>query len=313
MRVLVTGASGLVGRALCVALQAVGHQVMSGGRHAQGPGAVVTGELGPDCAWFDGIECPDVIVHLAARVHQMNEAPTEAEALHRNANTEGTLALAQRAVARGVRRFIFLSSVKVNGEGRPSPYRADDLPAPVDAYGRSKAAAEAGLLALAAGSAMELVIIRPPLVYGPGVGGNFLTMMRWLRRGVPLPLASLTGNRRSLVGVDNLVSLIVLCLTHPAAAGRVWMAGDGEDVSTADLLRRIAAALDVPARLWPVPVRLLRLCAAMAGKQAMVERLCNTLTVDIGPTCAQLGWRPQQTLDQGLLRCAQAFGKSADI
>ncbi len=313
MRVLVTGASGLVGRALCAALQSAGHQVMRGGRHAQGPGAVVTGELGPDCAWFDGIACPDVIVHLAARVHQMNEDPSQAETRHRIANTEGTMALAQRAAARGVRRFVFLSSVKVNGEGRTSPYRADDPPAPVDAYGRSKAAAEAGLLALAAGSAMEIVIIRPPLVYGPGVGGNFLALMRWLRCGVPLPLATLTGNRRSLVGVDNLVSLIVLCLTHPAAAGRVWMASDGEDVSTAGLLRRLAVALGVPARLWPLPVGVLRMGAALAGKSAMVQRLCSTLTVDIGPTCEQLEWHPPLTLDQGLLRCAQAAGKSADI
>lgn len=308
MRVLVTGASGFVGRALCAELSRAGHEVMRGSRRGDaGAGSVGTGELGPDCSWFDRIACPDVIVHLAARVHQMDEDPSQAEELHRIANAEGTLALARCAAARGVRRFVFLSSIKVNGEGRALPYRADDLPAPVDAYGRSKAAAEAGLFELAGHSAMQVVVIRPPLVHGPGVGGNLRSLLRWLQRGVPLPLAAATQNRRSLVGIDNLVSLITLCLTHDAAPGRVWMVSDDEDVSTAVLLRRLASALGTTARLWPVPVALLRGCAALAGRRATMQRLCGDLTVDIEATRSLLGWRPPLTLDEGLLRCAQAF------
>ncbi|MFZ5507801.1 MAG: UDP-glucose 4-epimerase family protein [Pseudomonadota bacterium] len=303
MRILVTGASGLVGRALCAALSSAGHVVLRGGRCAHGPGAVVTGELGPDCAWFDGIDCPEVVVHLAARVHQMKERPEEAVALHRQANTQGTLALASRARERGVRRFIFVSTVKVNGEGRPQPYRSDDVPDPHDAYARSKADAEAGLLHMAAEGGMEIVIIRPPLVYGPGVGGNFGSLLKWMSRDCPLPLASVTDNRRSFVAVDNLVSLIALCIDHPAAAGAIWMVSDDEDVSTAELLRRMATALGRPSRLWPLPPALLTLISTLCGRRAAVQRLCGDLTVDVSATRRQLGWSPVISLDEGLRRC----------
>lgn len=304
MRILVTGASGFVGRALCPALTQAGHEVIRAMRRDDGQtGALVCGDLGPDCAWLDRAGPVEVVIHLAARVHQMYERPVEAERLHQAANADATLTLAARARARGARRFIYISSVKVNGEGRPTPYRADDVPAPVDAYGRSKAAAEAGLFRLAANSKLELVVIRPPMVHGPGVGGNFAALISALQRGLPLPLASITGNRRSLIGIDNLVSLILLCASHPAAPGRVWMCSDGDDVSTAELLRRLTAAFHLEPNLWPCPPALLRLLGALTGQGAAIRRLCGDLTVDIKPTRTLLGWTPPFSLDEGLRRC----------
>jgi nucleoside-diphosphate-sugar epimerase len=306
MRVLVTGASGFVGRALCPALGAAGHRVLRAVRRDDGqPDTVVSGDLGTSCEWLDRVECPDVIVHLAARVHQMNERRDDAERLHQLANTQGTLALARRARERGVRRFVFVSSVKVNGEGRPQPYRADDIPRPADAYARSKADAEAGLMQIAAQGGMEVVIIRPPLVYGPGVGGNFGSLLKWVRRGYPLPLASVTDNRRSLVAIDNLVSLIVLCIDHPSAAGAIWMVSDDQDVSTAELLQRMAAVFGRPARLWPLPPAMLELIAVICGKRAAVARLCGNLSVDVSATRRTLGWSPVVSLDEGLRRCGR--------
>lgn len=307
MRVLVTGASGFVGRALCPALRTDGHSVLRAVRRDDGqPDTVVSGDLGPSCEWLDRVECPDVIVHLAARVHQMNERQDDAERLHQEANTQGTLALARRARERGVRRFVFVSSVKVNGEGRSQPYRADDIPRPADAYARSKADAEAGLMQIAAqGGGMEVVIIRPPLVYGPGVGGNFGSLLKWVRRGYPLPLASVTGNRRSFVAIDNLVSLIVLCIDHPSAVGAIWMVSDDQDVSTAVLLRRMAAALGRPVRLLPLAPSLLGLVATICGKQAAMVRLCGDLSVDVSATRRTLGWSPVVSLDEGLRRCGR--------
>lgn len=306
MRVLVTGASGFVGRALCPALRAAGHSVLGAVRRGDGqPDTVVSGDLGPSCEWFDHVDCPDVIVHLAARVHQMNEGREDAERLHQQANTQATLALARRARERGVRRFVFMSSVKVNGEGGPRPYRADDVPQPADAYARSKADAEAGLMQIAAQGGMEVVIIRPPLIYGPDVGGNFGSLLKWVRRGYPLPLASVTGNRRSFVAIDNLVSLVVLCIDHPSAAGAIWMVSDDQDVSTAGLLQRMAAALGRPARLWPLAPALLKLIAVICGKQAAMSRLCGDLSVDVSATRRVLGWSPVVSLDEGLRRCGR--------
>jgi nucleoside-diphosphate-sugar epimerase len=307
LRVLVTGASGFVGRALCPALEAAGFDVVRAMRRQDGgANTVSTGALGSSWDWFDRIECPDVIVHLAARVHQMREAPEEAEQLHRAVNTEATLDLARRAAARGVKRLVFLSSVKVNGEGRLTPYGPDDPPAPSDAYGRSKAAAEAGLFELAREGGMEVVVLRPPLIHGPGVQGNMRTLLRVLRWGIPLPLGSVTTNRRSLVGVDNLVSCVQCCLTHPDAAGAVWFVSDGEDVSTAGLLRRMGLALKKPARLWPLPVAWLHWIGATTGRKAAMDRLCGSLTVDILATRERLGWTPPVSLEEGLRRCVRS-------
>jgi UDP-glucose 4-epimerase len=223
----------------------------------------------------------------------------------RRVNVQGTLNLARQAAAAGVRRFVFISSIKVNGEATQlgRSFTADDAPAPLDAYGVSKMEAEQGLRELAAQTGMEVIIIRPPLVYGPGVKANFAAMMRWLQRGVPLPLGAI-HNQRSLVALDNLVDLIVTCHTHPAAANQTFLVSDGEDVSTSELLRRMGQALDRPARLLPVPQSWLKLAAAMVGKSDVAQRLCGSLQVDISKTRQLLSWTPPLSLDQGLKRAA---------
>jgi nucleoside-diphosphate-sugar epimerase len=222
-------------------------------------------------------------------------------------NVETTLQLASQAAACGVKRFIFISSIKVNGEqtepGRP--FRPDDTPAPQDPYGISKMEAEAGLREVAQETGMEVVIIRPPLVYGPGVKANFASMVKWLQRGVPLPLGAI-HNCRSLVALDNLVDLIITCIHHPAAANQTFLVSDGEDVSTTELLRRMGAALGRPARLLPVPQQMLEWGAALAGKRDMAQRLFSSLQVDMDKTRQLLGWAPPVSLEQGLLQVAQS-------
>ena len=246
------------------------------------------------------------MVHLAARVHVMNHTVASSLAEFRKSNVEATLALATQAAKAGVKRFIFISSIKVNGEHtQPGhPFRADDQPAPQDPYGISKMEAEVGLRAIAQQTGMEVVIIRPPLVYGPGVKANFASMVKWLQRGVPLPLGAI-HNRRSLVALDNLVDLIITCIQHPAAANQTLMVSDGEDVSTTELLQRMAKALGKPARLVPVPQRLLEWGAAFVGKQDMARRLFSSLQVDLEPTRQLLGWKPPVSLEQGLLQVAK--------
>ena len=250
-----------------------------------------------------------IVIHLAARVHVMNDTATNSLEAYRRVNVQGTLNLARQAAAIGVRRFLFLSSIKVNGEAtQPShPFAADEAPAPLDDYGISKMEAEQGLREIAVETGMEVVIIRPPLVYGPGVKANFASMMRWLRRGVPLPLGAIQ-NQRSLVALDNLVDLVVTCLTHPAAANQTFLVSDGEDVSTTELLRRMGKAMQCPAHLIPVPARLLKGAAALLGKQDVAQRLCNSLQVDIQKTRQLLGWNPPLTLDQGLKKAADGMG-----
>lgn len=231
--------------------------------------------------------------------------------MYRAINVDGTMNLARQAAAAGVRRFVFLSSVKVNGERTEVGKRfgEDDALSPEDAYGMSKAVAEAGLRLLAAESGMEVVIIRPPLVYGPGVKANFLSMMRWLSRGVPLPLGAVTENRRSLVALDNLLDFIVTCIDHPAAANETFFVSDGEDLSTADLLRRLAFAMRVPARLLPIPVWMLKATAAALGRRAIVRRLCDNLQVDITKAEATLGWHPSVSVDEALRRTAAGYSR----
>lgn len=314
-RVLVTGASGFVGRRLTATLVASGRDVRAALRtsvfspaFAVGSEAVMVGDLEATTDWRTALDGVDGVVHLAARVHVMQDTASDPLAEFRRVNVAGTLNLARQAALAGVRRLVFVSSVKVNGEGTMPgrPYTADDVPAPLDAYGVSKHEAEVGLREIAKATGLEITIIRPVLVYGPGVGANFLAMMRWLYRGVPLPLGAI-HNRRSLIAVDNLADLILTCLDHPGAANQVFLASDGEDVSTTELLRRTAQALGKPECLLPVPVPLLNLAARLLGKQDFAQRLCGSLQVDIGKTRAMLEWTPPLSLQAGLVLAAQDF------
>lgn len=308
MKVAVVGAGGFVGRALAARLHSDGHDVLPLVRTPRGlPGERLTGEIDGGTDWSGLLGGAEAVVQLAARVHVMDESAADPLAAYRRVNVDGTVNLARQAAAQGVRRFVFLSSIKVNGErtapGRP--FRPDDPPAPEDGYGISKLEAEQGLRALSAETNMAVTIIRPPLVHGPGAGGNFAAMVRWLKRGRPLPLGSASANQRSLVGIDNLVDFIALCLLHPEAANRTLLVSDGEDVSTRKLLERLGAALGKKARLLPAPKALLRGTARLLGKGAAADRLFGSLQVDISESRRLLGWTPPVSLDEGLRRAVQ--------
>lgn len=307
MKVLVTGASGFVGSALVPVLAARGHAVRAAARRPLDiADSVVVGDLGPDTDWRAALAGCDAVVHLAARVHVMRDAAGDPLAAYRRANTAGTMALAEQARSAGVRRFVFASTAKVLGESSPRgrPFTDDDPPAPVDPYAVSKAEAEQRLAALAAEGGMRVATVRPPLVYGPGVGANFLRLMTAIARGRPLPLGSI-ANRRSLVYAGNLAAAIAALLEHADASGP-YLVSDGEDLSTPDLVRRVAAALGTPPRLVPVPPALFAAAGAVLGKRAEVERLTGDFA--LAPTrLAALGWRPPFTVAQGLAETARWF------
>lgn len=313
-RVLVTGASGFVGFSLLQRLLVDERgELVAVIRcdNAQTPAGVMRAKvesLGPDCQWQSALAGGRVVIHTAARVHVMNDTVSDPLAEFRRVNVEGTLNLARQAAELGVCRFIFISSIKVNGEGADlgQSFRADDEPAPTDPYGISKMEAEQGLRILAAETGMEVVIIRPTLVYGPRVKANFLSMMRWLHKGIPLPLGAI-HNQRSLVALDNLVDLIVTCIDHPAAANQTFLVSDGEDLSTSDLLRRMGRALGRPARLLPVPAWMLEMGAMLVGKRAVSQRLCGSLQVDISKTRDLLNWTPPVSVDEALRKTAKHF------
>jgi nucleoside-diphosphate-sugar epimerase len=296
--VYVTGVSGFVGSTLVRTLERRGHVIYP-----------ISFRESLSSQRFAMVEPCETLIHTAARVHVMKDVAVDPLSDFRIANSTGTVELARKAALAGVKRFIFISSIKVNGEATQlgHPFAADDVPAPPDAYGVSKMEAENGLCDIAGETGMEVVIIRPTLVYGPGVKANFAAMMRWLQRGVPLPLGAIR-NQRSLVALDNLVDLIVTCLTHPAAANQTFLVSDGEDVSTTELLRRMGQALGCPARLIPVPASWLKLAATMVGKQDVAQRLCGSLQVDIEKTRRLLGWAPPLSLSEGLRRAAGSAG-----
>lgn len=310
MKILVTGANGFVGQATCAALRQAGHSVLPAVRVPYGlADEVVVGNIHAQTDWRAALAGVDAVVHLAARVHLMDDKAADPLAQYRAVNVAGTLQLAQQAHTAGVKRFVYISSIKVNGEERACAYTETDAPAPEDHYARSKWEAEQGLHQLAAATGLEVVILRPPLVYGPGVGANFLALMRAIARGLPLPLGAIDEqhSRRSLIFVGNLADAIACCLVHPAAAGETFLVSDDDDVATSELARRIGAALGRQARLISVPYRLLNMLGRITKKSALVRRLTEPLTSDSQAIRRTLGWTPPFTLDKGLQATAAWF------
>lgn len=307
MRVLVTGANGFVGRAVCVRLSAQGHDVVKGVRIAHEPDETSIGDIDNATAWDAVLKNCDAVVHLAARVHVMNETAVDPLIEFRRVNTAGTLNLARQAAAVGIKRFIYMSSIKVNGEA--GIFSGAMLAQPQDAYAQSKWEAETGLQAVAATTGLELVILRPPLVYGPGVSANFLRLLQSVNRRTPLPFG-LIRNRRSLIYIGNLADAVSVSVTHPHAAGRTYLVSDGEDVSTPELIRLMAECLGRPARLLPVPPSWLRFAGGLIGKTAEVDRLLGSLALDSAPIREELGWLPPSSLYEGLQATADWYLKT---
>ena len=320
MNILITGATGFIGKNLIEnLLKSANHTPFAAIRRdsASFPSGVKTirvGDLLPETNWQEALTDIDVVIHLAARVHIMNDTANDPRVEFQRVNTEGTLNLAEQAAKAGVKRFIFLSTIKVNGEyTKPEqPFKADDKHIPSDPYALSKYEAEQGLIAIAKKTSMEIVSIRPPLVYGPGVKANFLSMMDWLYKGIPLPLGSI-HNYRSLVSLDNLIDLITLCITHPDAANQVFLASDDEDLSTTELLKKMGQALNKPAKLLPVPHNIFCSGLKIIGKGSIAQRLCSSLQVDISQTKRLLDWSPKIDVNEALNKTAQAYLSEKNI
>ncbi|AIB11345.1 NAD-dependent dehydratase [Azospirillum argentinense] len=312
MRVLVTGATGFVARTVIPLLVARGHSVRAVVRRPdvavpQAAETVTIDDIGPATAWGNALQGMDGVVHLAARVHVMRDRESDPLAAFRRVNTAGTRVLAEAAAAAGVKRMVYLSSVKaLADESRPDELSEETEPDPHSPYGISKLEAERALAEISTRTGLEVAVIRPPLVYGPGVGGNFLRLMQAVDRGIPLPLGALE-NRRSLIFVGNLADAIQECLTHPQAAGARFLVHDGRPMSTAELVRAIAEALNKPARLLPVPPSLLALAARLARREAMLDRIAGSLVIDDGAIRRALNWRPPCYPAYGLRLTAEWF------
>lgn len=305
MKFLVTGANGFVGQSLCIELMRRGSPVRGAIRSRcelpSGVDATIVGAIDGETNWKDALHDVELVIHLAARVHVMHDNSADPLAEFRKVNVAGTENLARSAAASGVKRLVYVSSIKVNGEAtrEGNKFSECDLPAPQDPYGVSKCETEQALRLVAKETGLEVVIVRPPLVYGAGVKGNFAQMLKVLHKGIPLPLASVV-NRRSLVYVGNLVDALIQCATHPAAVGQTYLVSDGEDISTPDLLRQLGEAMGHPARLFSCPPVLLKLAGRLTGRADKIERLLGSLRVDSGKIRRELGWAPPYTVQQGL-------------
>lgn len=310
MNILLTGATGFVGSRLAdVLLHRTSHQLTSAVRRQ---GSVVCGQevvvdsLTVDTDWSKALLSQEVVIHAAARAHVMSDQSSDPIVEYRKVNVEGTLNLARQSVEAGVKRFVYISSIKVNGEQTApgKPFTERDAPAPSDPYGVSKMEAEEGLMELAQNTELEVVILRPPLVYGPGAKGNFASMLNLVKRQLPLPLGAV-NNKRSLVALDNLVDLIITCVDHPAAANQVFLVSDGHDASTTELLRAVARAMGKSSRLLPIPSDVLMIGAAVLGKKAVAQRLLGSLQVDISKARDLLDWEPPLSLEEGLFKAVK--------
>jgi nucleoside-diphosphate-sugar epimerase len=300
---VVTGSSGFIGRALVSSLGRRGLPTLGVGRTAMPGVDVAVGEIDGRTEWRHVLHRGDCVVHTAGRAHVLRDTAVDPIASFRRVNVEGTRRLAMHAAEVGVRRLVFISSIGVNGvstDGRPA-FASTDLPAPVEPYGQSKWEAELQLRDIEARTGLEVVIVRPPLVYGPGVQANFRRLIKLAQSGLPLPLGGIE-NRRSLVALDNLLDLLIVCAERPVAAGKTMLVSDDEDLSTPDLLRRIGNAMNVPVRLFPVPRLVLLQGSSLVGRRGEAERLLGSLQVDIGDTRRLLDWTPPITLDEGLRR-----------
>ena len=315
-KIMVTGVNGFIGCTLCKTLSQKKFTVngilrspnTAGSQSIAGINYLSVGDIGAQTDWSTTLLGMNCVIHTAARAHIMNENKADALAAYRSINVEGTRNLAKQAANAGVSRFVYLSSIKVNGEQTffGNRFCSGDDAFPEDAHGISKWEAEQALHEVSASTAMEVVIIRPPLVYGPGVKGNFLSMLRWLNRGIPLPLGSI-HNQRSLVGIDNLVDIIINCIDNPEAANKTFLVSDGEDLSTTELLLRLGTALNKSTRLLPVTASVLEITAQLFGKKAVTRRLLGNLQVDISKTKEVLNWSPPVSVDEGLQKTADWF------
>lgn len=312
MNYLVTGPNGFVGKPLCAELLRRGQSVRAAVRAADAPTGktepAAIGQIDGATDWATALRGVDAVIHLAARVHVMSDAAADPLAEFLKVNLHGTVNLARQAARAGVKRLVYVSSIKVNGEATRNgqKFSETDPPAPQDPYAVSKWEAEQALQRIARETGLEVVIVRPPLVYGPGVKGNFAQMMEVVARRIPLPFAAVR-NSRSLIYVGNLADALIACATHPAAAGQTYLVCDGEDISTSNLLRQLADGMGVPSRLFPCPAALLRLAGKLAGKPRQMERLLDSLQVDDSKFRRELGWRPPFSLDQGLRTAGRSW------
>ena len=315
-RVLVTGATGFVGKALCKKLLADGWPVVGTFRTGCSENKLPVGiekikitSIGPSTNWQEALNGIDTVIHLAARVHALGDTAADAITEFRRVNVAGTKHLAQTAASMGVRRFIYMSSVKVNGEGNSVTYTEKDRPMPADPYAISKYEAEQILQEIIKKTGLNVVVLRPPLVYGPHVKANFLQLLKVVDMGIPLPFANVR-NQRSLIFLENLLDAIVTCIHHPKAARKTYLLSDGIDTSTPELIQKTASALGRPVRLFPFSLNLLRLLAKISGRSEAVNRLLNSLAIDSSRISTELDWTPRFTMAEGLAETAAWYLKA---